>query len=97
MKAPPIRTWSEPIDATTVAGIATCYVVRHGCVYGLGVFAIVNVEGGDRQVDRWMAKSQAKTAATERLALVVDRDHGGRLPYVGRLVDIGGAGVDLQW
>lgn len=80
-----------------LAGVASCHVVRHGCVYGLAVFVLVDYDESERKVGRWMAKSEARERAKARLAEVVAKEHFGRLPPVGALRDVGPDGVNLAW
>ena len=94
MKAPPIKTWSEPVDDHMIVGVARCYVVRRGWVYGLSVFVL---HGPPDKQWPWAGRRAACESAAERLRRVVSADHGGRLPPVGRLRDVGGEGVDLSW
>jgi len=100
-KDPPVVTWIERIDSHMLAGVASCYVVRHGCVYGLSVFVLEKggpAEGeGWTGVDYWQAKRNAKDRAAARLAEVVAKECFGRLPLVGSLRDVGADGVNLRW
>lgn len=93
MKPPPIYTWIEPLDAAAVAGVARCFVVRGGAVYGLAVFRIVDLN----PESPWSSRRQARDDAEDYLKETVAKDHGGRLPYVGRLRDLNPDGVDLSW
>lgn len=93
MKKPPVKTWSEPIDGVMIAGIASCYVVRHGCVYGHSTFVMVDIDKTDT---RWSVRSRAREMASAALEYEIVKDHGGRLPFVGALREFGGE-VDLSW
>lgn len=94
MKEPPVHTWTEPVDDRMIAGVASCYVVRHGHVYGLAVFILVDMPKG---LGWWAGRCEARKAAEERLREVVAKDHYGRLPPVGALRNVGGDGVNLAW
>lgn len=92
---PPIRSWTEEIDARCIAGVATSHVVRGGWVYGCAVFVIVDDDPRARSYyDR---HRMARDRAVERLKRVVYDEHGGHLPAIGRLRDVGGSGIDLWW
>lgn len=93
MKEPPVHTWVEPVDQNVTAGIASVHVVRHGQVYGLAVFVLVE----DAGVGWWQRRHDARKLAELRLREVIARDHYGRQPPQGALRDVGGDGVNLGW
>jgi hypothetical protein len=95
MKEPPVHTWVEPVDENVTAGIASVHVVRHGQVYGLAVFVLVDTPA--KSLNYWVKRREARTQAEARLREVIAKDHYGRLPPQGALRDVGGDGVNLGW
>lgn len=93
MKSPPIYTFSDTLDAGHVVGVARCYVLRRGWVYGLSVFVIHDED----PKSPWSSRRDARDRAEARLRDVVAKDCGGCLPAVGKLREFGGEGVDLTW
>lgn len=109
-KDPPIYTWSEMVDAGMVAGNASSFIVRSGYVYGCSTFILVNVDKFVAEVPSYyvgnsrsefasrIARRKARDLAYDYLLLQIERDHGGRLPPVGRLRDLESAdGINLEW
>lgn len=83
MKAPPpIKVWREPVDDKTAAVIASAFFVQGRCLYGLGIFLLV-----DMSTDDWILW---RRAGERRLADCLVKDHGGHFPFV-RYVERGAA------
>lgn len=82
-----------------IVGIASCYVVRSGRVYGHSVFVLCGppARHPHNNAVTWEARSAAARSAAYRLDQDVADKFFGRLPLVGALRDVGGQGVDLSW
>lgn len=102
MKALPVCAWSEPIDGLTVAGVASCHVVRSGWIYGHSVFVIADMSDDELTTrfkfpNIWTLRDMARNRARDKLAQEIATKHYGRLPPIGPLRDVGGEWVDSSW
>lgn len=94
-KLPPIKTWTEPIDASAYAALASCFEVRgkrewvwetgHGGHiefkrYLYGLAVFVIVDP-EKHGGRYGYR--AHDVAREVLTKEIAERHGGRLPYFG--------------
>lgn len=96
---PPIRKWAEVIADDMIVGIASCYVVRNGRVYGHAVFTLYGPpeRHPHNNAVSWRARRAAADHAEARLRKEIYEDRHGVLPLAGALRDLGGDGVDLRW
>lgn len=69
----PIRTWKEPIDDNNFAVIAFAEYVAYGEYYAAGTFLITEARNWD-----W------RSAGAKHFREQIDKNHGGRLPYICR-------------
>lgn len=81
----PIYCWADDIDADTYAVIARCYRLSSGWWYGMSVFIIIE----SKHVSRWNPH-RWREMAKARFMAVLEADHRGHLPVVGRADDTWG-------
>ncbi len=81
----PMKVWTEEIDATHFAIIATVHIIQRGNLYGATIFRIID---GKRKWYGWYDLDEKtsidwRTIGESELREHIRTECGGRIPYLG--------------